>query len=149
MAIESWVLRRFIIGANSRGYGKKFVDVLGAAKAAVAGFKPIAPAIEAELLDAGASALTWPMDSELRQAFLTRPFYDNVTQERVRMLLGSIDRQLHLDHPMGEQPTFNYDRLQIEHLLPQSWRKYWPVVGPHGHRGVGRRSSRQESRQAC
>lgn len=75
----------------------------------------------------GADNLTWPTDDEVEWAFVNRQFYDNVTQERIRILLGAIDRQLHLDHPKGEHPTFDYNALQVEHILPQSWSTYWPM----------------------
>lgn len=45
-AIDSWIVRRLIIGANTRGYGKKFVDVLKAAQLASTDGTSIADAIE-------------------------------------------------------------------------------------------------------
>lgn len=126
IAVDSWIVRRLVVGANTRGYGKRFVEVLKAAQSAASAGSSIAKAIEASLLDAGTDNLTWPTDDEVEWAFVNRQFYDNVTQERIRMLLGAIDRRLHLDHPKGEHPTFNYDALQIEHILPQKWSTYWP-----------------------
>jgi hypothetical protein len=126
-AVDSWIMRRVIVGANTRGYGKRFVDVLKAAKRALADDASIPDAVEAALLDAGDSNLTWPTDDEVLTAFVERPFYDNLTQERIRMILGALDYQMHLDHPKGEHPVFNYDSLQIEHLLPQKWRTHWPI----------------------
>lgn len=128
VAIDSWVLRRLIIGANTRGYGKRFVDVLKAAKTAVGGGTSAADAIEGNLLEAGTDNLTWPTDEEVEDAFVNRPFYNSLTQERIRMLLGAIDRQMHLDHPKGEHPTFDYDSLQIEHILPRTWMSHWRVM---------------------
>lgn len=127
VAIDSWVLRRLIVGSNTRGYGKRFVDVLKAAQAGATGGTSVANGVEASLLDAGTDNLTWPTDEEVEWAFVNRLFYDNLTQERIRMVLGAIDLKLHLDHPKGEHPTFDYDTLQIEHVLPRTWRPYWPV----------------------
>lgn len=128
IAVDSWLMRRVIVGSNTRGYGKRFVDVLKSAQAARTKGDPIIGAIETNLLTAGSDNLTWPTDGEVEQAFLTRPFYNNLTQERIRMLLGAIDRQLHLEHPKGEHPQFDYEKLQIEHILPQAWQTYWPVT---------------------
>jgi hypothetical protein len=44
-AVESWVVRRILVGANTRGYGKRFVDVLNAARAAAGANRSIAAAI--------------------------------------------------------------------------------------------------------
>lgn len=127
-AIDSWIVRRLIVGANTRGYGKRFVEVLEAGQTAAATGSSIADAVETRLLDAGTDNLTWPIDDDVEWAFVNRQFYDNVTQERIRMFLAAIDRQLHLAHPKGEHPTFDYDALQIEHILPQKWSTYWRPV---------------------
>jgi hypothetical protein len=126
-AIDSWIVRRLIIGANTRGYGKRFVEVLKAAQSAASSGVSVADAIETDLLDAATDNLTWPTDDEVENAFVNRQFYDSVAQERIRMLLGAIDRQMHLDHPKGEHPTFDYDALQVEHILPQKWSTYWAL----------------------
>lgn len=86
--VDSWVTRRVIVGSNTRGYGKRFVDVLEAAQAAREKGESIIDVIEANLLTAGSDNLTWPTEGEVEQALLTRPFYNNLTQERIRMLLG-------------------------------------------------------------
>lgn len=129
-AVDSWILRRLLVGANTRGYGKRFVNVMKAGQTAAAEGRSIAGAVQASLLDVGTDNLTWPTDDKVEWALVHRQFYDNVTQERIRLVLGAIDRQLHLDHPQGEPPTFNYEVLQIEHILPRTWRNHWPVVAP-------------------
>lgn len=125
-AIDSWVTRRVLVGANTRGYGKRFVDVLVQARRAAEGGRPVAEAVERELLSGGDN-LAWITDAELEQAFLTRPMYGVLTQERLRLILGALDAQLHRDNPKGEHPTFDYGKLQIEHVMPQSWQAYWSV----------------------
>jgi hypothetical protein len=128
IAVDSWIMRRLIVGANTRGYGKHFVDVLSAARLAADAAKSVADAVETSLLAAGTGTLGWPTDDELDWAFVNRKFYNNLSQERLRMLLGAIDLQMHLDHPKGEHPKFDYDTLQIEHIFPQTWRDYWPLA---------------------
>jgi hypothetical protein len=29
---------------------------------------------------------------------------------------------------MAEPVTIEYDRLQVEHIIPVEWRRYWPIV---------------------
>jgi Protein of unknown function (DUF1524) len=53
--------------------------------------------------------------------------YDQLTQERVRILLAAIDARLQSDKLKGEQASFDYDKLQIEHIMPQSWQAHWPI----------------------
>jgi hypothetical protein len=125
LAVESWVVRRVITGAQTRGYAKVFIDVLAAAKAAQLG------GIAAAVIEALANLrenFRWPTDDEVAAAFVQRPVYDQLSQERVRMLLGAIDALLQRDKLKGEQASFDYDRLQIEHILPQAWSTHWRIT---------------------
>lgn len=48
-------------------------------------------------------------------------------QDRLRILLGAIDRSLQSESPKSENITVDYTSLEIEHILPQEWRKSWSV----------------------
>jgi hypothetical protein len=124
MAIESWIVRRMITGAQTRGYAKVFVDVLAAAKEAPDG--TTGAAVVQALLKLE-DTMTWPSDQDVSDAFLGRRFYGQLAQERVRMLLGAIDEQLQGDQLKGEQASFDYTKLQIEHIMPQSWQQHWSL----------------------
>ena len=76
--------------------------------------------------------LRWPTDADVERAFIERPVYGNLSQERIRILLGAIDERMHTEHIKGEKPIFDYDALQVEHILPQTWRTHWPVTGIDG-----------------
>jgi hypothetical protein len=69
LAVESWVVRRMITGANTRGCAKVFIDALGAATAAQAG--GIADAV-VEALGALRHSLAWPTDQLVEDAFVGR-----------------------------------------------------------------------------
>jgi hypothetical protein len=124
LAVESWVVRRIITAAQTRGYGKVFIDVLGAAKQAPPNHAATA-VIEA--LAALKDQMAWPDDETVEDALVARRLYNELSQGRVRMLLGAIDDQLQRERPWGEHPAFDYDKLQIEHVMPQSWTTHWPV----------------------
>ena len=127
IAVDSWVMRRILVGANTRGYGKRFVDVLKGAQAAARAGTSVVEAVEQGLLEAGDNS-TWVTDVQIEDAFVNRTFYGVVGQDRLRLILGAIDYQMHADHPLGEHPSFDYGALQIEHILPQSWQKSWPIL---------------------
>src|SRR5699024_498879 len=68
-AVESWVLRRMILRANTRGYNAAFLAVLKTARAAArAPEANIADAIIQALLD-GPNSVSWPSDDEVKSAF--------------------------------------------------------------------------------
>lgn len=129
-AIDSWVVRRLITGSNTRGYGKAIVDVLNAAKSSAQDpTSSVADGVEQALL-AAPHGLEWPTDHEIESAFVNSQFYNWHSQLRIRMMLGAIDEQLQRDNPKTEPASFDYDALQIEHLMPQSWRDHWPLDSP-------------------
>ncbi|WP_405140606.1 DUF262 domain-containing HNH endonuclease family protein [Sphaerisporangium sp. NBC_01403] len=131
LALESWAVRRVITGANTRTYGKAFLEVLKAVRSAASNpEESIAHAI-VTALHAAPAGLGWPEDSELEDNFVNRPFYGVLTQERIRMLLGAIDERMQHDNPRTEPAEFDYDRLQIEHVMPQSWRDHWALDSPN------------------
>lgn len=101
-AIESWVIRRMITGANTRGYGKAFVEVLQAGQSAARAADISVAAAVINSLDQGANSLAWPTDTELKEAFVQRKAYNTLTQERIRLVLGAIDQQLQRENPKTE-----------------------------------------------
>lgn len=120
-AVESFTVRRMIAGAGwgTRNYGQVFVKVVSDAQAAHPG--GVGNAIVAALHDVG-----WPTDDELRTAMLENNFYAQ-TQQRQRLVLGSIDSRLRADDPKQAPASVDYTRLQIEHVLPGSWEAHWPL----------------------
>jgi len=123
-AVESWVVRRLLVGANTRGYGKVFVDALKiAAEQAASPGPSVAAAVECAL-GGNSDNLTWPTDEDLTAAFTTRKIYGNITQERIRMVLGAIDEYLQTANPKTEPAIFDYDSLQIEQSASNA---AWPA----------------------
>ena len=126
-AIESWSVRRMIIGANTRGYNAAFLAVLKAAQRG--GAEPAGSVVNEVLqaLEDAPNSLAWPTDDEVSAAFDASRYYGAFTQERIRLLLGAIDQQLRQENKKTESAVFDYDSLQIEHLLPRGWRDHWPL----------------------
>lgn len=120
-AVESFTVRRMIAGSGwgTRNYGQVFVKVMADAKLAPQG--GVRDAIVASLNSAG-----WPSDDELRAAMLSNNFYGQ-NQGRQRLVLGAIDRRLRADDPKQAPAEVEYNRLQIEHVLPGKWEEHWPL----------------------
>lgn len=123
-AVESWAMRRVYVGAQTRGYGSFLARVLREAKAAAASGSNIADAVVTAL---STGALPWPSDEEVLDAFVTRKFYDSMSQMRLRLLLGAIDRLLRSEDQHEPPASIDYDNLQIEHVMPRAWQQHWPI----------------------
>lgn len=126
LAVESWVVRRMLRGANTRGYNLAFMSVLRAAQAAQRTGGDIADAVVAAL-DSDSRSLGWPDDSEIAELFQNKQLYRGLSAERLRMVLAAIDDELQARNRKEPDSTINYDNLQIEHIMPQKWRPEWPL----------------------
>jgi hypothetical protein len=87
----------------------------------------LADLLKAQLLsEAGSDA--WPSDELFRLEWLRRRFYGGLRRERVVMVLRALEHfyqsNAHLAEPLM---TFDWSKLQIEHILPQSWHEHWPL----------------------
>lgn len=124
-AIESYVVRRMAAKWQTRAYGQAFAEVLRAAQGL--GDRPAQAVVNA--LRAGPHGYDWPTDEDLAEQFRTARYYGpgGISQDRLRLLLGSVDARLQLAAHKAEPVSIDYDRLQVEHIIPREWRTYWPV----------------------
>lgn len=119
--LESFLVRRMLCQLSTRGYNRLFIEML----AALAESKgPPVQRVREFLLGSDAESNRWPDDTEFRQAWTEYPTYRELVQRRVRMLLEAIEHALRTGKTENVQLD---DKLTIEHLLPQAWRKNWPL----------------------
>lgn len=119
--IESFLIRRMICGLNTRGYSRLFIDLLTQIKTG----STVHDRVRSFLLKSDADSSRWPSDAEFRAAWLSAPVYKSVAKRRVVFLLETLETSLH--HSKTEEIVTK--GLQIEHLLPRSWKQHWPLPG--------------------
>lgn len=103
--LSGYILRRFICGETSRGYGRTFVRALTNDEG-----MPIA-ALEQYLL-----AHDWPDNARFEAAFVTFPLYKRgYTKE----IIEAIERA------RGHKEPADLTDAQIEHILPQTLNDDW------------------------
>ena len=135
LAVESWLIRRALIGAQTRGYGPIIAEVLGSIRSASEAGESVIRRLKEELLERPAKD-GWPSDRVIAETFRTRPFYLLDGQPRIRLFLGAIDARLREENPKAEGGVIEYDRLTIEHVIPQSWREHWLPVTNTAEEGL-------------
>jgi hypothetical protein len=138
-AVESWVLRRAFVGWQTRGYGTHLTRVLREAQLAASKETSV---VDAVITGLQGGVLDWPTDEHVEDAFLTKRAYGAMSASRLRLLLGSIDALLRAENPNEPTAVINYDDLQIEHVMPQSWQEHWPLDPLDGD--IGQRTSERE-----
>jgi uncharacterized protein with ParB-like and HNH nuclease domain len=109
--LRGFILRRFVCGESSRGYGQMFVRALAKDDG------DPARALEAYLLDRG-----WPDDQQFVRAFVTFPLYERgYTKE----ILETIERS------RGHKEPASLADAQVEHIMPQTLSAAWrTALGP-------------------
>lgn len=126
-ALESWLVRRTLVRATSKGYNKIVVDLLQSLSRR--------PRTEAgsttERFLAGQTAPTsyWPGDDELRRELTDSPIYIHLSRARLRMILEAIEdhwRGFDDPKPKHEQRVIR-DACTVEHVMPQQWQTNWGV----------------------
>lgn len=127
-AIESYVVRRMAVKWQTRGYNRAFAEVLGAAQKS----DGHSGRAIVEALRQGPYGYSWPTDEQLARRFRRSRYYGpgGVNQDRLRLLLGAVDRKLQEKADKTEPIKVEYEKLQVEHVIPQSWREHWPVESP-------------------
>lgn len=103
--LRGFILRRFVCGDSSRGYGQMFVRAL----ARDAG-DPV-ETLDTYLLERG-----WPDDRRFMDAFVHFPLYK---RGYAREVLVTLERA------RGHKEQATLDAAQIEHVMPQTLRPEW------------------------
>lgn len=106
--LRGFILRRFVCGDSSRGYGQMFVRAL----ARDAG-DPVA-ALETYLLERG-----WPDDHRFVEAFVQFPLYKRGYACEVLETL---------EQARGHKEPAALQAAQIEHVMPQTLRHEWILM---------------------
>ncbi len=132
-AFESWLLRRMVCEEQTRGYGTFAITLLDA----IAGLDENSPAADVVISELkNPKALGTPDDDRFRQAWCGKQFYRYFRRDRVLLILRAIEEHYMTASALGEPiVAFNYEALQIEHILPQSWEANWPIQ-PDGDRAL-------------
>lgn len=127
IVLESFLIRRMVCSGQTRGYGTLALSLMRDIKAR-ANDATLAGTLRDRLLGE-ANTDAWPDDDTFKSEWGRRKFYGALRRERVLMVLRALERryqeQAHLAEPLM---TFDWSKLQVEHILPQSWEAGWPIA---------------------
>jgi hypothetical protein len=126
IAIESYLVRRMLMGHTTKRYNQFFVDLLPAVAAQP---NTADDAILAGLSSSSAVTAVWPSDDELRAHLLSHPLYGWIARSRIEYVLWEVELTLR-DSSKTEDIVAKPKKLSIEHILPQQWERTWPLEAP-------------------
>lgn len=126
-AIESYLVRRMVCGYQTRGYGAlalRLLKVLADTPADQA----VASALREHLRVTATGSDAWPDDEMFGAEWSKRKFYNGLRRDRVLMILQAIEEAYQAQAYKSEPiVTFDFSKLQIEHVMPQKWHLHWPL----------------------
>lgn len=128
-ALESYLVRRVVCGYQTRGYGTLALSLLDRI-AVLPKDGPAAPTLITALAGL-AGPDRWPDDPTFRDEWCRKKFYYNLRRNRVLMILRAIEEHYQRQNLKSEPVlAFNFDALEIEHILPQGWETHWTLDDP-------------------
>lgn len=123
--LESWVVRRQLLGLSNSDLGRVVAEIVREHRGADA--TNLIDRVQTHLTRQNALSTYWPGDDEIRRTMATLPAYPRIRRSRLRMLLEAVE-----DHYRAAtaQPRVHRADHHIEHVLPQSFQANWPVEDP-------------------
>lgn len=136
-AIESYVVRRLIRGLSTKNYTQLAARLVSSAREDLTRADEL---IALQLLESQADTYRWPSDEELREHLSAHPMYGWLGQRRLVFLLLSLERAMR--SAKTEAFAGIPGNVEIEHIMPRSWAKSWPLPDPEDEEAVEARTRR-------
>ena len=120
-ALESYFVRRMIVGYQARSYDQVAIELLNAQQTTNDSVTSVADVIAEQLLQYSEATSLWPSDVEVKQAVLGR----RLPQYAQRLVLSAIEQRLITNRAGMADLVPN---VQIEHIMPRGWQpESWPL----------------------
>ena len=125
--LYSFVVRRAICDLTTKNYNNVFLSVLrNLSKNGVN-----EQILREALLSLKGEGSRWPRDEEFVRLCTTSNLYPGVLEtKKMRSVLAELEYQLREDARAEDFLNIDLGHLDIEHILPNSWFRYWPL--PNG-----------------
>lgn len=119
--LESYVVRRDICELTNKNYNKVVANLLKELHGAADPYDALLGELGA--LTGDASRL--PSDPDVAAAIVRKPLYNTLGSKKLRYIFSKIENALR--GKFDETVSVDTDNLTVEHILPESWAKNWPL----------------------
>ena len=121
-ALESWLVRRTLLRLTTKDYNNQFAALM---KLVADDPSSADTAILRHLVAADSVTNRWPTDREVTDFFDAHGVYGNISQPRLVMVFRALEKARYSDKVEALNVPVS---LSIEHVMPQKWRRNWPLV---------------------
>lgn len=125
-AIESFLVRRLLCQWTTKQYNLLAIDL--AVRLRDGDPSERGELTRAFLLGQTADSRRWPEDDDLRSALHEERAYRSIRSDRLKMVFLAIENQMR-ERASAEGFVAHDAKLEVEHVLPVSWRPYWRFAG--------------------
>lgn len=120
--LESYLLRRSVLGWSTKAYNRIFLNVAKSLHKAA----PTPENLRSVLSGLSGESSAWPSDEDFFSAWQTRPVYHDLNNAKLVHVL----RRLNDTYLTSKNEKIVIDcPLTVEHILPQDWIEHWPLPG--------------------
>jgi uncharacterized protein with ParB-like and HNH nuclease domain len=125
--IESYLVRRTVCELTTKNYNELIVRLIKHLRSAES-FS--SASIRSFLLEQDSDTSRWPDDEEFRTCWMSIGFYKSLKRAKGRMMFEALELA---SYDGGKTEKVQMERkLTIEHLMPVSWEKHWPIIMEQG-----------------
>jgi hypothetical protein len=120
--IGSYVIRRALCGLTAKNYNIAFIEFAAYMREHGVSVESFYAVTE---IRKQSEAARFPSDADFREAVINRSQYDRLPRHRLRLIIEELE--------MASRDKFSAtddvrDGLSVEHIMPQEWRKEWPLL---------------------
>ena len=119
-ALESYLVRRMLCGLSSQGLNRFFIELVRELKASSA------DCVDTRVIEFLSGSTVdnrlWPKDGMLAERLIQTPMRGNASRQK--MVLEAIEMSLRSDKT---ESLGQFRNLTVEHIMPQSWERNWPL----------------------
>jgi hypothetical protein len=119
--IESYLIRRAACRLTTKGYNRIFIDLIKYVDERGLGPQQVREFLASRKGDSA----KWPGDADFREAVTLEPLYKR-SRAAVTVILKNYEKSL--ASRKTERAQIDTSELTIEHIMPQGWRKNWPLT---------------------
>ena len=119
-ALESYLVRRMLCGLSSSGLNKLFIELIG--RLEPGGVAQADSTVIEFLSGQTVENRIWPKDVLLAESLIQKPLRGSPARQK--MVLEAIEMSLRSDKTEAPGQSSN---LTVEHIMPQSWERNWPL----------------------
>jgi hypothetical protein len=122
--IESYLVRRAVCSLTRKNYNKVFAQQLKK----LMGASPDPKSFREFLAEGSGDGSRWPRDDEFRQSWLNASIYPGrLDAAKLRAMFHRLETVMRSEKTEESVPL-SLDSLDIDHIMPQSWYAYWPLM---------------------